>query len=363
MRTNTNFLLRGFASCSILTLCLVSIMFSGCMKPYDTPEFVTILNNETAFVIPIVGATKANQGKFESSKFLNELKVATKRIQVPHTWVQTGRMGHNGEWMDAVRVLRVDRSPSSREWTVDNSSGTANTDEAIYVESKDSIGFYVGVSITAQVEEANTALYLYRFPTGKTLETVIDENIRPFVQSELGAEFGALPLEDKFKKELNEKGEVVDEILVLEGCKTGKTDVFARAKKNVITHFSDMFGITITNLGHIGGLTFIDEEIQKGINKAYLEEMAIKQAANTRRKQAEINATNLSIEVTNRERAEEFSKASEAHAAKTQLDIQRMNAEANLERAKGFRERWTGNLPSNMMPANSEFLFNIDARK
>jgi len=353
MRTNTSFLL-------FIAVALVSIMFSGCMKPYDVPEFVTIANNETAFVVPITGASKENQGKFNSSDFLNELKVATKRIQIPHMWVQTGRMSNNGEWIDTVRVLRVNRSPESREWTVESSSGTVNRDQGIYVESKDSIGFYVGVSITAQIEEADTALYLYRFPTAKPLSEVIDSNIRPFVQSELGAEFGALPLEDKFRKELNADGEVVDQILVIEGCKTAKTTVFDNVEKQVKEHFKTTFGITITNLGHIGGLVFIDKEIQDGINKAYLEEMGIKQAANARKKQAEVNATNLSIEVTNRERAEEFSKALKAHEAKTNLDIRRMHAEANLERAKGFRERWKGQLPSNMMPANSQFLFNLD---
>ncbi len=349
MRTNTSFLL-------FLTLCLVCVMFSGCMKPYDTPTFVTIANNETAFVVPITGASKANQGKFNSSDFLNELKVATKRIQIPHMWVQTGRMPNVGEWIDTVRVLRVDRSPESREWTVDSTSGTRVVDEGIYVESKDSIGFYVGVSITAQIEESDTALYLYRFPTGKPLSNVIDRNIRSFVQSELASEFGALPLEDKFRNERNARGEVVDQILVIEGCKTAKTIVFDNVEKRVKDHFKTTFGITITNLGHIGGLTYEDHEIQDGINKAYLEEMAIKQAANTRRKQAEINATNLSIEVTEREKAEEFSKAIEAQEAKTNLDIRRMNAQANLERARA----WNGQLPANMMPENSQFLFNLD---
>lgn len=344
MRTNTNFLL-------FLTLCLVCVIFSGCMKPYDVPEFERIESNETAFVIPITGASKDNQGKFNSAEFLNELKVATKRIQIPHMWVQTGRMYNSGEWIGTVRVLKVNRSPVSREWTVDSTSGTRDRDEGIYVESRDSIGFYVGVAITAAVEETDTALYLYRFPSGKLLDDVIDENIRSFVQTELSAEFGGLPLEDK----LNSEDEVIQK-----GCKTAKTEVFKQAAERIRNHFKATFGITISNLGLIGGLTYDDEEIQEGINNAYLEEMGIKQAENARLKQEKINETNLSIEVTNRKRAQEFSLALEAHSAKTELDIKRMNAEANLERAKGFRERWSGNLPANMMPANSQFLFNVD---
>lgn len=356
MRTNTSFFL-------FIATAFISIMISGCMKPYDVPEFVRIESNETAFVIPIIGATRANQGKFESAAFLNELKVGTKRIQIPHTWVQTGRMSNTGEWVGTMRVLKVNRSPISREWTVDAASGTRNKDQGIYVESKDSIGFYVGVAITAAVEEVDTALYLYRFPSGKLLDNVIDENIRSFVQTELSAEFGRLPLEDKFRKELNAAGEMMDEILIIEGCKTAKTAVFQQAAERIRAHFKTTFGITISNLGLIGGLTYDDEEIQEGINNAYLEEMAIKQAANARKKQHEINEMHLSIEVTNRERAEEFNIALEAQTAKIELEIRRMHAEANLERAKGFRERWKGQLPSNMMPANSQFLFNLDAGK
>ncbi len=348
MRTSKNFLF-------LLTMTFVSIMVSGgCMKPYDVPEFERIESNETAFVIPVTGASKENQGKFNSAEFLNELKVGTKRIQIPHTWIQTGRMYNSGEWVDTVRVLKVNRSPVSREWTVDSSSGTRDRDEGIYVESRDSIGFYVGVAITAAVEETDTALYLYRFPSGKLLDDVIDENIRSFVQTELSAEFGGLPLEDK----LNSEDEVTQK-----GCKTAKTEVFKQAAERIRNHFKTTFGITISNLGLIGGLTYDDKEIQEGINNAYLEEMGIKQAENARLKQEKINETNLSIEVTNRLRAEEFSLALEAHAAKTELDIKRMNAEANLERAKGFRERWKGLLPSNMMPANSQFLFNLDTQR
>ena len=71
----------------LITLLLVIVMactlFTGCRKPYDKPEFVTIEASQTAFLIPLVGDTGA-QSAFESEELLLEAKVATKEIQIPH---------------------------------------------------------------------------------------------------------------------------------------------------------------------------------------------------------------------------------------------------------------------------------------
>ena len=93
----------------IVAIALISL--AGCMKPYDVPEFVEIGPNETAFVVPLTGANQDSQGQFDSADYLNERKVATKRIQIPHEWVQKGRMSNDGEWVPTMRVLRVDRQP------------------------------------------------------------------------------------------------------------------------------------------------------------------------------------------------------------------------------------------------------------
>ena len=55
----------------ILTLTVVMslAMFTGCVKPYDKPEFVTIEPHQTAFLIPLVGDTSA-QASFESEEML-----------------------------------------------------------------------------------------------------------------------------------------------------------------------------------------------------------------------------------------------------------------------------------------------------
>lgn len=92
------------------------------MRSYDKPEFASIDTAETGFLIPLEGDGK-NQDKFASEEYLNQLKVAAKRVQIPHRWQQTGRLHSSGQWMPTVRLIKVERSPVTREWTADPSSG------------------------------------------------------------------------------------------------------------------------------------------------------------------------------------------------------------------------------------------------
>src|SRR5262249_40349086 len=54
-------------------LCLVGA--SGCMKPYDKPEFVEIDTSDTGFLIPLEGDATL-QAKFQSEDYLKQRKVA-----------------------------------------------------------------------------------------------------------------------------------------------------------------------------------------------------------------------------------------------------------------------------------------------
>lgn len=169
--------MKRFSVYSVLFVAVVMVSAAGCRRPFQEPVFEEIGPNETAFLIPLTGANKKNQGRFDSADFLENQKVAAKRISIPTEWVQTGRKHADGKWVPIMRVLKVDRSPVSREWTSDLTSGTSVKDQAVYVESKDSIGFYIGVSISAAVEEEDTALFLYRFPSGRGLSKIVDKDI------------------------------------------------------------------------------------------------------------------------------------------------------------------------------------------
>lgn len=74
-----------------LTLIMLCTCLTGCVRPYDKPEFVTIEPHQTAFLIPLIGDT-TSQASFESEEMLMQAKVAAKEIQIPHRWVQTGRI-------------------------------------------------------------------------------------------------------------------------------------------------------------------------------------------------------------------------------------------------------------------------------
>ena len=309
---------------------------TGCMKPYMEEKFVDIEPNQTAFVVPLEGASKSNQGKFESVEFLEEKKVAAKRITIPRRYRSTGRMWFDAEIIDTVRVITVDRSPVSRRWTDVDLSVITPSDECIWVESQDSIGFGLGVTITAAVLEDDTAKFLYMFPSGKSLSQIVDQEIKAYVQQILARDFGKLDLKD---------------------CKVKKAEIFATARSESTTFFKETYGITITTLGHSGGLTYENKEIQDAINENYVAEMSIEKRENEALAQEHENARLLSIEQNNRARAEEFNLALEAQREKIMLDIEHMRAEAQLEMAR----KWNGQLPSQILPSNSPLLMNLGA--
>src|SRR5260370_15853780 len=134
------------------------------IRPYDVPEFVEVDSSESAFLIPLEGDT-TNQAAFHSVKFLEEKKIATKRVQITHRWQQMGYLPRSGNYVATVRLVKVDRRPITREWTKSPKTGTSSKDEAIAVESKESVNFSMGLSCTAHIPEESAAVFLYRYPS------------------------------------------------------------------------------------------------------------------------------------------------------------------------------------------------------
>ena len=163
-------------------LALVSFVMVGC-EDYDKPEFAEIDTSETGFMIPLEGDLKS-QSAFVSEQYLSERKIAAKRVQITHRWVQDGRMWWSGHWMPTVRLIKVVRSPVTRQWEADNKAAPAH-DQAIWVESADSVGFSMGFTATAFVSEENAAKFLYWYPSG-TLAQVMDTEVRARIQQVVG---------------------------------------------------------------------------------------------------------------------------------------------------------------------------------
>jgi len=218
------------------------------VKPYDTPEYQMIGNSETAFLIELEGNASV---KLETPKDYESTKVMQKRVRITHLWVQEGRLPNDGKYVAAVKLIRVDRAPVTREWTPDATSGTSSRDDAIWVESADSIGFAIGFNCTALIEETSAAKFLYRYPSqtkaSSRLAKVMDSEIRNKVQS-LAANFAARYNLDELRSKKNEMLKAI--------------------KEAVIPHFQSK-GITISMIGMYGGFTYQNKNIQNAIDKVF----------------------------------------------------------------------------------------------
>lgn len=294
----------------MIALVMVACCFllTGCRKPYDKPEFMTIDASQTAFLIPLVGDT-TNQASFESEELLLEAKVATKEIQIPHRWVQTGRMHWMGEWRASATVIVVERKPVSRSWESGESTATS-ANKAIFGETADNIGIYVGMNCTAMIEEKDAAKFLYRY-NNTPLETIIDTDIKKMV-------------EDRFNIE-------TAKYLSTElGVKKG--DIVEAVKEYVVEYFKE-YGITITVLGLKEGISFENPEIQEALDAKFASEqdLVIQQNKNEAAlAKAEADAQAILI------------------AAEAQAEANRLLSESLTDEilTQMYYEKWNGVLPS-----------------
>ena len=285
---------------------VLAISLCAC-KPYDTPEFITIEASQTAFLIPLIGDT-SDQGVFESEELLLEAKVATKEIQIPHRWVQTGRMSIEGEYRPSAKLIVVERKPVSRSWESGNSSATS-ANRAIFGETSDNIGIYVGMNCTAMIEEKDAAKFLYRY-NNTPLETVIDTDIKKLVEDRFNVETAKYLSTDLGLK----KGEIMEAV-----------------KTYVVDYFKD-YGITITVLGLKEGISFENPAIQAAIDEKFASEQKLVIQQNE-------NEANLA-------KAEAEAKAkimlAEAEAKANDL-LAKSLTDAIL--AQMYYEKWDGKLP------------------
>ena len=295
----------------LLLVCVMTCtMFTGCIKPYDKPEFVTIEASQTAFLIPLVGDTSA-QSAFESEELLAEAKVATKEIQIPHRWVQTGRKHWRGEWRPSATLIIVERKPVSRSWeSGDSAADSAN--RAIFGGSSDNIGIYVGMNCTAMIEEADAAKFLYRY-NNTPLETIIDTDIKKMVEDRFNVETAKYTSTELGAK----KGEIMEAV-----------------KEYVVAYFKE-YGITITVLGLKEDISYENPEIQKAIDAKFASEQELeiqqnKNEANIAKAQAEAEAVIIE--------------------AKAQAEANRLLSESLTDEVlrKLYYEKWNGVLPSVM---------------
>ena len=295
----------------LIVLLLIVLMtcatFTGCRKPYDTPEFVTIEASQTAFLIPLVRDT-TTQSAFESEDLLNEAKVATKEIQIPHRWVQTGRQNWMGEWKPAATLIVVERKPVSRSWE-SGDSAASSSNRAIFGGSSDNIGIYVGMNCTAMIEEKDAAKFLYRY-NSTPLETIIDNDIKKLVEERFNIETS--------KYTSTELG-------------AAKGEIMEAVKNYVVPYFKD-YGITITVLGIKEDISYENKEIQKAIDAKFASEQELV---------IQLNKNEAALAKAEAD-AKAMIMAAEAQAQANKLLSESLTP-ALLE--KMYYEKWDGKLP------------------
>ncbi len=292
-----------------LMLVTLTALLAACNQPATHDDYVEIGANETAFLIKLDGNTKDGQGKLNSIEYLEQNKVPVKRIVIPHMNVDTcpNSSVHCWKEVPTARLIKISRTPVSREWTSSTSTGTAEKNEAFHVESNESIDFTIGATITAHVAEDDTAKFLY-FYAGSQLQDVMDTNLRNYIGSALSTEFG---------------GRSVDQ------ARSSKNEIFAKVFADAKKEFAGR-GITLDNFGFSEGMTYTDASIQQAINKKFEADML----KSTAQSQAEA--------------AKNFMVAKDAIEAQQELEFKKkMNdAQADLLHAQAEMLRhWNGQVP------------------
>lgn len=240
-----------------LAIGILMLTMNSCMGPYKQQKWVNVGTNETAFMIPLEQGTKDGQKMLKSVDYLEQKKVATKRVYIDQIQISTGRMWDDYKYIPTDTVVIVHRSPVTREWTKEAGTGTTHENQVLNVESKESIGFDVPVNCTGSVLEEDASTFLYHFG-GQTIEYVMDHNVRPYILDVLTTEFGSRNL-DK--------------------CQSDRKAVYDAMKERTVKFFKD-FGLTIINLGAAGQFVYTDQTIQTSINGKFISEMKIATAEN-----------------------------------------------------------------------------------
>lgn len=333
---------KGATMLALLALPLLSM---GCVKPYDRPEYLEIDTSDTGFLIPLEGETTA-QTRFQSEDYLAQRKVAAKRVEITHRWSQEGRYETEGRWIPSVRLVKVNRSPVTREWTMpqgpthNGSIARGLVDKAIWIESADSVGFSMGFTCTAFIAEDDAAKFLYWYPSG-SLANVMDTEVRGRIQ-QVAAEVAAKYSLDLLRAR---KQEIADSV------------------RRDVTNFFSLRGVTVTTVGMFGGMTYENPAIQKAIDETFIAQQlkvvseAKFEAQKKENERIELEA-NATAEKARREAmgladARKTAASGEAEAIR---EVSRALAEAQqnplllqikqLEIEKARVERWDGKYPT-----------------
>lgn len=322
-----------------LSLVAITLLLSGCAA-YKVPKFVTAETSETVFVVPMLGDT-SSQGKINSEEFLEKSLVSTKRIEVPQLYVQTGRMWFTGHWTPAARVIKVDRAPVTRTWC----AGGEYNDNAIWVESEDSVGFSVGVTITARIltdKEAVTFLYNYPGEAANSEAAEAKVNLAHVMDKEIRARVQKIFSEEAAKTKMDL-------------LRTQKNSIMKAVETDVIPFFKKR-GIEITTIGMYKGFDYENKATQDTIDKVFQAEQEKNVAKAKEEAQLAMNKS-IKLKAEGEAEAARLKAKGEADAIKTVADAKSYEVSKTTEKSETYLklkefeilmkqlERWDGKFP------------------
>lgn len=312
-------------------------MFTGCIyRPFEPVQLEAIGTNEEGFLIPYTADGKA-QVSTASEEYLKQNLVSVKQVRIPQQWVPNDYewIFYHGEWKPAAVLIKVDKSPETREWTASKTSGTSDKDEAIWVMTADQVEFSTGWTCTARIESKDDAIkFLYNYPNG-SLDSVMDKEIRAYLQSEFALEVTDLDMDEMRKAATPHIVKVIDKV-----------------KK-----FFAPRGITITNLGITGGFVYknqsVIETMVRVLNAEQDKSIAIAetqaQVEKNKKIQLEAEAKSQAILTVKKAEADGIKAVAEAKAfeiEKAKEDAQTYIMLKNIEINKERVEKWDGKFPT-----------------
>ncbi len=304
---------------------LASAGLVGC-GPAKVEKWEDVGPNQTAFKIAMEGD---EQTQFESEKFLQARKVPAKRIGIEQRQATTGRMPWNYKWVPTTIVIKVDRGLVTREWTSANDTNEESNNDALLVTSKDGVGIYFGINLTARIDEPMAARYLY-FHGQRSLSEVVDTNIRSDIQGLLSGTVGNMTRIE---------------------IQNGLPAIFAKLTPEVKKLAMER-GITIETIGPAEGLKYANPEVQKSIDAQVIAEN-MKKTEIAKQEAAKIaNATAIDKAKSDAEVGRLVAQNSESLKKKAEMEALIAKSKA----AQTLAEKWDGKLPDNIMPANSPML-------
>lgn len=328
-----------FSKLTTAALIFMALMTTGCWRPFEPVKLEVINSTEEAFMLPYLDGVD-KQSSTHTEDFLRKNLVHTQQVKIPQQWVPKGyeTFRANGEWRDTALLIKVDKSPVTREWTADPNSGTSAKNEAIWVMTSDQVEFSTGWTCTARIASRDDAVkFLYNYPNG-SLERVMDGEVRAKIQTEFGIEVTDLPM-----TELRLKA----------------TPHIVRVVEEVKSFFLER-GITITNLGITGGFVYKDPTIIATMVKVFNAEQEKAIASAGAAAQSETNKK-IQLEADAKAKAAITVSEAEATSIKTIADAKAYEIEKSkqdittylmlkhIELEKGKLEKWDGKFPTYFM--------------